>query len=108
MRRARRRIDERDRLAHEFTAPDNPIECILQDARHAVRVFGTRQKNRVGLIERGPEGGDRFGRIVGIQVGIEWWKVSQPVEDGNVDVVWRQSDSGTNEGAVRRRPTKAS
>ncbi len=75
--RARRRVQQADRFAHHLGVAHQPVERVLQRARHAVRVLGAANEERVGRGDPRAQVAHRLRRraAFGVEIGIE---VRQP------------------------------
>ena len=102
--RPRRHDDDRDGLGVELTRSDDPVERVLQRARHLVRVLGTRDQHTVGRRDPLTEVGDGTGRD---EVGVEVRERADRLEHVDLHPLGRKIARGVDEPRVRRRGLQA-
>ena len=102
MSRARRGVDEGDGLAGQFAAPDDPVQRVLERARHAMRVLRAGNQHSRAGVKFGPELRDGRGWLIAVKVGVEQREFRELGVDPNLDTVRRQSRGGMDERRVRR------
>src|SRR4051812_25309326 len=95
----RRGVKESDRFINEFLSADQPVQQVLQRARHPVGVLGDREEQAAGLPHPDPQLGHR-GRLRVLQIGIEVRQV--PEEPIKVDLDPRrcQESGGARERVI--------
>src|SRR5581483_10577646 len=65
------------RLANERAVGDEPVERVLQRARHSVRVLGAADDYAVRRTEQIAKPAYDFRRFGGIEIGVEMWQVAE-------------------------------
>jgi len=107
VRRARRCVDEGNRLIDELATADDPVQRILQHAWYTVGVLRARDQDRVALLQRGPKPGDWRRRRTALEIRIEGRKRLELAVDRDVRSIWRETGDGFDERTVRRGSSKA-
>src|SRR3954447_26824681 len=96
----RRGVEESDRFIDEFLSADQPVQQVLQRARHPVGVLGDREEQTAGLPHPDPQLGHR-GRLRLLQIGIEMRQAPEARIEVDLGLRRRQEGRGAQERRVR-------
>ena len=106
-RRARRCVDERDGFADHLHAADEPVQCVLEHARHPVGVLRAADENRIGRRDLRAQIRDRSRERVAVVAWIEMGKAGETGVDHDLDVSGGDEPRGAHDRGVGRRGPKA-
>src|SRR5262249_24717019 len=102
VRRAVRRVQQRDRLVQDLHAAHEPVERVLEDAGDSVRILRTADEETVRLTDSRAQRAYRWQRLVAIEGRIEMGEISEAGKDRDLDVDWCDLHGGSKERAVGR------
>jgi hypothetical protein len=108
MDRARRGIDDGDRLARELDAADQPVERVLHRSGNAARIFRAADQQALTGSDLAAQSLNRRGRRLRVEIGIEQRQPSKAAIERHRHRPRRQPASRLEHRRVRRcRPETA-